>query len=326
MIGVLFQGGTHGNYLEFVLNRFLAKIPVSNKLPFNNLGAAHSKNYLGEKQFQAHESREQVCNQPVVIVRVEHEDLLPLICVSLLRTGDFNTDPELLDIDTYNRMDNPDYRPVRDFIQQVFFVKPLIDSYQQVAQANWPKITSFNDYDQLPVHIKHKCEHVYGLVLNRFDADHPHCPRHILREFYKLSFLNPCPGQIIDQNELEKVDASCVKHLFPYRAFYSTKKFQQAVLDVANWLNLDFDINNAEFLELHQEFLNRQPYRDSKETCDNVVARILAGEEFDLPKLNPVQEGYVDAQLEFLTQQLIPVNQTQWFVTANQVRSALQII
>lgn len=324
MIGVLFQGGTHGNYLEFVLNRFLANVPVANKLPFNHKGAAHSKLYLGAQQFQAYESREKAQHQPVVIVQVKPDDLLQLICISLLRTGDFGTDPERLDIDTYNLMDNLDYRPVRDFIQRVFFIEPLIEGYNRVRQSNWPDISNFDDYDQLPADIRHSCEQTHRLELTRFDAANPNCPRYVLREFYKLSFQNPSPGQLTDQQLLDQVN-SPKRHWFPYQAFYSLDQFQQAVRDVASWANMPFEPSN-DFIDLHLEFLKRQPYKDSKRICDNIVDGIVRGDNFELPKLNVVQEGYVDAQLELRTGQPVPLNKSQWFVRSVDAASALKIV
>lgn len=50
MIYIDFQGGAHGNYLEFVCNKFLANVSC-NESPFNTLGASHSKGYIGEKKF-----------------------------------------------------------------------------------------------------------------------------------------------------------------------------------------------------------------------------------------------------------------------------------
>jgi hypothetical protein len=50
MIYIDFVGGAHGNYLEFICNKFLAGVDC-NELPFNALGASHDKGYKGEKQF-----------------------------------------------------------------------------------------------------------------------------------------------------------------------------------------------------------------------------------------------------------------------------------
>ena len=52
MIYIDFQGGAHGNYLEYVCNRFLANIET-NASPFDSLGASHIKKYATPKQFSA---------------------------------------------------------------------------------------------------------------------------------------------------------------------------------------------------------------------------------------------------------------------------------
>ena len=121
MIPIYFVGGTHGNYLEFVLNTIVAKIPVDTPLPFNTGGAAHSKRYLGAPVFKAVEGIKSNFQGSIVVIQAQHEDLLPWLCISYLRTGDFGVDPSMLEIDTWNKMNNRDYIPVREHIKKHFF-------------------------------------------------------------------------------------------------------------------------------------------------------------------------------------------------------------
>ena len=52
MILIDFCGGAHGNYLEFVCNKFIARIPASEH-PFSSTGAAHNKDYPDSQDFMA---------------------------------------------------------------------------------------------------------------------------------------------------------------------------------------------------------------------------------------------------------------------------------
>jgi hypothetical protein len=52
MIHIDFQGGAHGNYLEFVCNK-IAGVIEPGILPFNVSGAAHKKSYQAEQVFFA---------------------------------------------------------------------------------------------------------------------------------------------------------------------------------------------------------------------------------------------------------------------------------
>lgn len=120
MIPIYFIGGTHGHYLEFVLNTVVANVPVSSPLPFNSNGAAHSKQYLDTPVFEAVEVVKSDFQGSIVVIQAQHKDLLPWLCISYLRTGDFGVDPDMLEINTWNKMNNCDYIPVREHIKQNF--------------------------------------------------------------------------------------------------------------------------------------------------------------------------------------------------------------
>ena len=89
MIHIDFQGGAHGNYLEFVCNK-IAGVTVNT--PFNSLGASHSKQYTGIKIFHAdHYSflhKPFVFNK-IISIQIDTDDLLLLQQISLLREGDY---------------------------------------------------------------------------------------------------------------------------------------------------------------------------------------------------------------------------------------------
>jgi len=149
-IPIYFQGGTHGNFLEFFLNQFLANVSMHQDTPFAANGAAHNKRYAEEPVFKCQEGPHNLDQGKVIVIQAQHEDLLPLLCISFLRTGDFGVDPERLHEDTWEIMDNRDYRPVRDHIKSMFFT----------------------DTDE------------------KFDEENPNCPKRILREYFKLGFKN----------------------------------------------------------------------------------------------------------------------------------------
>ena len=132
-----FQGGAHGNYLEFACNRFLASVPTASPTPFNDLGASHRKQYLCEPKFIAkHFTTYGIVlkNTTVININIDTDDLLPLQCVSLLRAGDYNIHPDQLEIDTYHKFNNKNYRSVLDNLIANFFApRYFIDAYQAIA-------------------------------------------------------------------------------------------------------------------------------------------------------------------------------------------------
>jgi len=52
MIYIDFQGGAHGNFLEYVCNKFLANVPTDGN-PFNSLGASHDKKISERHKIQS---------------------------------------------------------------------------------------------------------------------------------------------------------------------------------------------------------------------------------------------------------------------------------
>ena len=324
MIHIDFIGGAHGNYLEFVCNRILGQVPTAAPTPFNALGGAHQKTYLGDIMFQCgHYSTKNISlvDATVISIQFTTDDLLALQCISLLRAGDHNVDPEKLEINTYNKLDNVHYRWVRENIISQYFNNQLVDSYQAVADSSWPTITTLAEYLQLPNHIREECEKVHNLKFYQFDAEHPNCPRHILREFFRIGFLQPnLHGLALNQAQMV-YHKSCQVRRFEFSKFYSLDQFIQEIHDLAKCLELVVDIDDVELSNLHQEFLKRQPFKHSKQYCDNIVSRIIAREEFELPNINVIYEGYIDARLQQLLGRTIPINEDGWFTHSLQIHN-----
>ena len=126
MIYIDFQGGAHGNYLEFVCNKFLAKVSCDDT-PFNIHGASHNKIYYSDKIFSAGHyfdylgKKTEFEDSKIISIQINYDDLLPLTSISLLRAGDYGIDNEQLEINTYNKWKNPHYQWVLDNLINSFF-------------------------------------------------------------------------------------------------------------------------------------------------------------------------------------------------------------
>ena len=323
MIHIDFQGGAHGNYLEFVCNKFLAGVEC-NDSPFNELGAAHAKLYYGEKQFHCWHYTDfrgvttDLFDSKIISIQIEPDDLLPLQSVSLLRAGNWNIDNDQLEVNTYHKLNNEDYEWVLDNLIVSFFQTQLQDSYNAVKDASWPDINSMADFKGLPAWIKSECINQHNLKLFEFDADHPDCPRHILREFFKISFRNPTQAGFMVRQKKMIYDSSNDTIVFPFASFYNTDKFINQIQRIGTWCGLELK-QVQPVLELHQQFLARQIYKDSKKFCDELIKRIYAQEVFDLPKLDLIQESYMSGQLENHYGCELPADQIEWFTNSRQI-------
>jgi hypothetical protein len=327
MILIDFQGGAHGNYLEFVCNKFLAKIQTNGPTPFNALGASHSKTYLEPPVFKsAHYSFEPPGNSyttpipndsKVIAVTVTNDDLLPLQSISLLRAGDRNIDPDQLEINTYNKWNNVNYQWVLDNLINSFFKDQLTSSYNAVKDESWPDILTIEEFKKLPHWIQEECVNMHNLTLYELDSISPDCPRHVLREFFKIGFKDPEHAGFITEQKNMVYDPSNDVSIFPYSCFYNTDQFITELEKLASWLGYDFE-PTVEFKDLHNGFLSRQPYKHSKIYCDAILERIKNKEEFDFPKLNLLEESYLTAHIE-LCYNIELSNNLQWFAYSKEV-------
>ena len=146
MIHIDFQGGAHGNYLEFVCNK-MAGLTVGK--PFNSLGASHDKHYVDKKMFVAdHYSfwPKPFVFDKIISVQISVDDLLPLQQISLLRAGDLEYDNDYLEIDTYNKLNIWQYQWVLDEILQGFFTDQIKKSYDAIKDSSWPEVITLDDF------------------------------------------------------------------------------------------------------------------------------------------------------------------------------------
>lgn len=297
MICIDFQGGAHGNFLEFACN-LMANV-TADAQPFNTLGAAHRKNYTGTPLFRAdHYSfmHRPLLSQSVIAIKITQDDVLPLSQVSLLRAGDYNYNNDSLEVDTYHKLNNVHYKWTLDLLIESFFKNQIQDSYDRVKDVSWPAVETLQQFQQLPAAIQKECLEVHKLQLLELSATQPHCPRSVLREFFQIGFEQPdLQGFLSRQRTMMIYDPSVRCFDFPFSAFYNTEEFVRQLKMIAQWSNIDYN-NQTQLLELHREFLTKQPYKDSKVRCDKIVADLIEN-NIPPPKISMMEEAYVNAML-----------------------------
>ena len=297
MIHIDFQGGAHGNYLEFVCN-IMAGVSV-NGLPFNQLGAAHNKLYTSEKIFYCgHYSYDQTpfVYDKIVSIQFTQDDLLPLQQISLLRAGDYGYDNDQLEINTYHKFNNSNYQWVLDNIVTSFFSNQIQQSYDAVKDATWPNITTLEDFKNLPTWIQEECLDQHNLQLLELTAASPDCPRHVLREFFQIGFEHPAQSGFIARQQ--DVVYSCPQqvYMFPFGCFYQMDQFLNELDQLACWAQINYNCQH-QIQQVHTEFLMRQPYKNSKSKCDDIIATIQRGNSVEMPKLDLLEQAYINAKL-----------------------------
>lgn len=298
MIAIDFQGGAHGNFLEFVCNT-MAGITQLNASPFNKLGASHNKHYVSDQLFMCnHYSFNGVPlpSNKIISIQIAPDDLLPLSQISLLRAGDYNYDNNQLEIDTYHKLNNSNYGWVLTNIIDSFFKDQIKSSYDAVKDESWPNIKTVEDFETLPDYIKHECVHLHQLTLLELSPNRPDCPRSVLREFFQIGFENPEQQGFMQQQTKMVYDSAADVFVFPFNAFYNQHRFLQKLKEIAQWAQLSYyKYNNIP--ELHQKFIARQPYWNSKLNCDQLLQLMLINQTLR-PKINLLEEAYINAMLK----------------------------
>jgi hypothetical protein len=296
MICIDFQAGAHGNYLEFVCNKIAGR---TIGLPFNDAGASHNKQYIKSKLFFSdHYSLWPIpyVSKKVISIQIDPDDLLALQEISLLRSGNYGYDNDKLEINTYNKLNNIHYRWVLDQLMNSFFKNQIKESYDAVKDPGWPDIDTLSDYVQLPQWIQDECKNIHNLNLLELNENNPDCPRHVLREFFQIGFTNPEQHGFTVRQKQIIYPCDFDVFVFPFCCFYDTKNFLDQIKKVAQWAGLSYNCQQ-EIEQLHDEFLQRQHYKDSKVKCNKIVMKIQNNTMAHTPTVNLLEEAYINAKL-----------------------------
>lgn len=152
IIPIDFVAGTHGHFLEIMLNKFFNQTSVDFD-PFDALGASHNvtKEYLNTRLFVAQHWFEEAPEKlpqlgRVISIQFDQDDLLLISSVSLFRANEYTIENDLLEVDTIRKLDNKFYSNL---------LVEILTAYPGSYDSN-------------------------GSI-----------PRNVLREFFKFGFLNP---------------------------------------------------------------------------------------------------------------------------------------
>ena len=72
---------------------------------------------------------------------------------------------------------------------------------------------------------------------------------------------------------------------------------------------------------MQTKFEKQQPYARVKEYCDRLVERILGDDDIKMPKLNLLEESYVEAAIERQTGCTLPTNNVEWYTDVADIRA-----
>jgi hypothetical protein len=272
-IPIDFVAGSHGNFLEVVLNRYFNILDAGEV--FTNLGTSHckSQDYQTNKLFSAkhwfelHSQDYMKQFDKIIAIRFSPDDLLLLSSVSLLRAGDMNINDNELEINTRHKLNNQFYC---NLVQEIDLAYPFLDSTQSDI------------------------------------------PRHVLREFFKFGFRDTdLNGYWLQQSRMQ-YPLECSVFYFDFESFYDIDKFVRQLQQLEVFLDMQFDFS-PDFYQQHQTFLSFIPYVGHKQMCDYIIECVQLARDINIPKLSLFQESYINGNLERIFEREMPFCSIDYF-------------
>jgi hypothetical protein len=285
-VSIDFVAGSHGHFLEYVCNRFIAGITVEFS-PFNTLGASHIKDadYIKNAKFLASHYSELATptQSQIVKIKFDHSDLLLLISGCFLRAGDSNIHVNDLEINTYNKLKDG-------------WFKDLLNEINTAYRKQ-------------------------GININQ---DNPNCPRYILREYFKFGFTDTSTNGFM--RKLEELTYSADKRVFEFKFdwFYDSDKFLQQLDNLSKWYDTTL-LHTDMIVTLHKTFLSKQIFKDHKSQCDDIIDCVNKRQSKFLPELTVLQESYINAILEQMYQIEMPFMQEKYFNSTQEIVQYLNV-
>jgi len=324
MIPIIFYPGTHGNYVEFALNKAMHGDKIHKTNPLGALGTSHAQhfnyNYQKYRTFKASHPRQvDVPTQPYLVINFDSSEDIFVWQLNLKRGNDYNIDPDTLEYMTYQKLfgkygpDGKHYHGPDKIINDINRFTDLTP-YYNIKDESWPAIDSVDDFYNLPIHILDECINVFGYKPIEINETHPDAPRWVLRSIFKSWFYNQSnrpSSQLIVPNQNTTVYNLLLRNL------YGIDSFEQEIINVGKFFDIKLNLDNFS-PQVHQQFIDMVPYLDSKFHCERIINSINTCEYFQI-KLNVVEEGYVNYCLEQRFGITMPEETEHYFKDTNEL-------
>ena len=120
-------------------------------------------------------------------------------------------------------------------------------------------------------------------------------PRFLMRDFYKLSFLDKNQSGFIVTDRLLKTHKPLNTFEFPVSSFWDKNKFLNTLVQLNNESSLDLDLSD---MSVHDRFLKNVTFMDTKDRVFDVIDAIKNNEQVDIQELDTVEQAYISAWIE----------------------------
>jgi hypothetical protein len=277
MIYIDFVGGSHGNFLQKVLNNL---VNGTKELPFDNTGAAHKFINFSKTMFQSdHYSvyNKQKKLKKVIKINFQTYNLVKLTCLLMRRASGTDIDVDTLENNTVEKLSNTCFEEMLPIIYNSYKAQLI-------------------DY-----------------------ATTPSVPRHILREFFKFGFLEPeKTGLMVDLSKLHyQPDVQYIEFEFDW--FYNFEHFVNGISRIINFFDIKVKYDDNDLRYFYNNFIKNNQYINVDTEMQSIFDMILQNKLEKIPKINLVQEAWLNAQLEKTYNIEMPFWQNQYFTHTSEV-------
>ena len=271
IVNIAFQGGTHGNFLRFCIDKFSTLTPRLDGLPFNQNRTSHVElQYSGlVNNYHPTDTGFMHTDEPHILITIDQEDLLFVERWVTIRAGDFGVDTseELVTL-------TPDF--LKKFPWQEKFKK----YYNLDLQKNYT------------------------------------VPRFILRDAYKMSFLDPTKSGfiVIDKTLRNRKPKNTFE--FPVSRFWDKDKFFDTLAEASDFLKLQLDVTDK---KIHDLFMNKLHFMKTKNRVEQVIKAIQEKQDMDIRSLDTVEQAYISAWIENNTRFVTVPLCNQFFASTSEI-------
>ena len=260
-----FYAGSYGNFLSYVLNRFIFEVAETNFSPFTALGTSHlghnidgySKNkivFVSHYSFKGIENIDEWKKQQLIdditeitpdsgVIRICVDDYYAVFYNGLYRAADIPIDFDELEIDTFKKLKSAKFTGLK---------KSIVEDL----------------------------------------GEHKNYNRSDLRNMFYSSFIDNDLG--IDQyNKFDNITSPIFN--FPVSSIYDYNKFVEQLGQISVFAGKrGWTYKHEDLYAIWQEFIQRNQGYESYKKCQMIIENILSASNTDI-KCNIIEEAYINS-------------------------------
>ena len=255
LINIVFQGGTHGNFLRHCIDRYSELTDPISDLPFTLLGTSHKNLKYSKLITRYHPNIKEPyfknTDEPHILITVNKNDLLFIERWVTIRASNFN-----------------------------------INTNSNKIQLT-PEFLKLFPWDE-------KLKQYFNINLKEINYI---VPRFIIRDLYKMSFLDQNKNGFITTNKSLLIHSPKNCFNFPVNAFWDTNKFLDILENANQKFNLKLKMDNS-IVDLHKTFLEKLDFLTTKNRVFEIINTIKQNKELDISNIDTVEQAFISAWIE----------------------------